>query len=72
MMSGQLNVSTFWNITKYSSQEINYSVWYPMIKVFEYISSVFPLSKEEVNFILIKVKHKKLSNEKYWSLNRKI
>jgi len=72
MMGGQPNVFTFWKVTKYLSQEIDYSVWYPMIKAFEFISCAFPLSKEAVNFILIKVKHNKLSNEKYGFLNRKI
>jgi len=56
MIAGHLNVPTFWNITKYLSQEMEYSVWYPMIKMFEYISNVFPLSNEKVNFMLIKVK----------------
>jgi len=72
MIAGNINVSTFWKITRYSSQEMEYSVWYPMIKMFEYVSTVFPLSNEKVNFNSIKVKHNKLTNEKYWSLNKKI
>jgi len=72
MIGSYQNASIFWKVTKYLSQEIDYSAWYPMIKVFEYISSVFPLSKEAVSFILIKVKHNKLSNEKYGFLNGKI
>jgi len=62
---GHLNVSIFWSVTKYLSQEMEYSAWYPMIKIFEYVSNVFPLSNENINFTLIKVKHNNLSNEKY-------
>jgi len=40
----KLNVSIFWELTKYLSQETDYVAWYPMIKVFEYMSTVFPFS----------------------------
>jgi len=40
----QLNASVFWELTKYLSQETDYVAWYPMIKVFEYMSTVFPFS----------------------------
>ena len=50
MMNRQLDVSVFWNLTQFLSQETNFDVWYPMIKVFEYISITIPLSKEEIKF----------------------
>jgi len=31
MMARQLNVSIFWELTEYLSQEIDYVAWYPMI-----------------------------------------
>jgi len=55
MIERQLNISIFWELTKYLSQETDYAAWYPMIKAFEYVSIVFPLSDEDVNFIHIKV-----------------
>ncbi|XP_018367797.1 PREDICTED: aminopeptidase M1-like [Trachymyrmex cornetzi] len=51
MMENQLDVSIFWNLTQFLSQETNYVVWYPMIKVFEYMSTIFPISKDEIMFI---------------------
>jgi len=50
-MAHELNVSIFWELTKYLSQETNYVAWYPMIKVFEYMSTIFPFS----SYINIKV-----------------
>jgi len=44
MMARQLNVSIFWELTKYLSQETDYVAWYPMIKIFEYMSILFPSS----------------------------
>ncbi|XP_018365778.1 PREDICTED: uncharacterized protein LOC108762992 [Trachymyrmex cornetzi] len=32
MMNRELDVSAFWNLTKFLSQETNFVVWYPMIK----------------------------------------
>jgi len=55
MIERQLNISIFWELTKYLSQETDYAAWYPMIKAFEYISSVFPLPEDKINFIRIKV-----------------
>jgi len=55
MMNRQLDVSVFWNLTQFLSQETNFDVWYPMIKVFEYISITIPLSKEEIKFTDIMV-----------------
>ncbi|KAG5331488.1 AMPE aminopeptidase, partial [Acromyrmex heyeri] len=43
-MERQLNVSLFWNLTQYFySHETNFVVWYPLLKVFEYISFSIPL-----------------------------
>jgi len=42
MMARQFNVSIFWELTKYLSHETDYGAWYPMIKVFEYMSTIFP------------------------------
>jgi len=42
MMERQLDESIFWKLTKYLSQETDYIAWYPMIKVFEYMSTIFP------------------------------
>ncbi|KYN19672.1 Glutamyl aminopeptidase [Trachymyrmex cornetzi] len=60
MMERQLDVSLFWNLTQFLSQETNYVVWYPMIKVFEYMSTIFPFSKEGVQFIDIEAKFREL------------
>jgi len=42
MIERQFNVSIFWELTKYLSQETNYVAWYPMIEVFEYMSTILP------------------------------
>ncbi|KYN19648.1 Glutamyl aminopeptidase [Trachymyrmex cornetzi] len=60
MMERQLDVSLFWNLTQFLSQETNYVVWYPMIKVFEYMSTIFPISKDGIKFIDIKAKFREL------------
>ncbi|XP_018351804.1 PREDICTED: glutamyl aminopeptidase-like [Trachymyrmex septentrionalis] len=61
MMERQLNVSVFWNLTQFLSQETNFIVWYPMFKVFEYISNIFPYSKNEIKYIdIIKEKLRKM------------
>jgi len=37
----KFNISVFWELTNYLlSQETDYSMWYPMIKMFEYVSNV--------------------------------
>jgi len=51
MMAHQLDVSIFWEVTNYLSQETNYVAWYPMIEVFEYMSIILPFP----SFINIKV-----------------
>jgi len=55
MMERQLNVSIFWELTKYVSQETNYIAWYPMIKVFEYMSTILPILPYKFEFVDIKV-----------------
>ncbi|XP_018356903.1 PREDICTED: glutamyl aminopeptidase-like [Trachymyrmex septentrionalis] len=60
MMNRQLDVSVFWNLTQFLSQETNFVVWYPMIKVFEYMSITIPFSKEEIKFTDIMDKFRKL------------
>ncbi|XP_071566338.1 glutamyl aminopeptidase-like [Temnothorax nylanderi] len=54
LLTRQINATEFWALAKYLTQETDYVAWYPMLKVFEYISSVLPLSKYEINFIHIK------------------
>jgi len=55
MIAHQLNVSIFWELTKYLSQETDYVAWYPMIKVFEYMSTIFPFPLYKLKHIDIKV-----------------
>ncbi|KYM97312.1 Aminopeptidase N [Cyphomyrmex costatus] len=62
MMEHQLNASIFWNLTQYLSQETNYVAWYPMFKIFEYMSTIFPFSEEEIKFDF-KTKFTELLNE---------
>jgi len=41
----KFNISMFWELTNYLlCQETDYSTWYPMIKMFEYVSNVIPFS----------------------------
>jgi len=56
-MAHQLNVSIFWELIKYLSQETNYVAWYPMIKALEYMSTIFPFpsTRNEFQYIDIKV-----------------
>ncbi|XP_072754164.1 aminopeptidase N-like [Anoplolepis gracilipes] len=51
----QIDSSIFWNLTSYLAQETNYIVWYPMIKAFEHMSSIFPLPDEKVKTIKDKI-----------------
>jgi len=44
MMARQLDISIFWELTEYLLQETDFVAWYPMIKVFEYMSIIFPFS----------------------------
>jgi len=54
-MAHQLNVSIFWELTKYVSQETNYVAWYPIIKAFEYMSTIFPFLPYQSGYVDIKV-----------------
>jgi len=64
-MSHQFNVSTFWELTKYLSHETDYVAWYPMIKVFEYMSTIFPFPLYKFKRISIKV----MTNKYYLTKN---
>jgi len=55
MMERQLNVSIFWELTKYLSRETDYVAWYPMIKILEYMSTMFPFPPYKFKYIDIKV-----------------
>ncbi|XP_072767118.1 glutamyl aminopeptidase-like isoform X2 [Anoplolepis gracilipes] len=57
MINGQLNSSLFWNLTSYLGQETNYIAWYPMIKAFEHMSSIFPFPDKGVQNIKEKIKN---------------
>ncbi|XP_072749382.1 aminopeptidase N-like [Anoplolepis gracilipes] len=57
MINGQLNSSLFWNLTSYLGQETNYIAWYPMIKTFEHMSSIFPFPDKGVQNIKEKIKN---------------
>jgi len=46
-----INISVFWELTKYLSQETNYVAWYPMIEVFGFMSTILPFP----SYINIKV-----------------
>jgi len=54
-MARQFNLSVFWELTKYLSQETDYVAWYPMIKIIEYMSNIFPFSENEIFIDNIKV-----------------
>ncbi|KYM93608.1 Aminopeptidase N [Cyphomyrmex costatus] len=60
LVTRQLNISIFWELTRYLSQEIDYVAWYPMIKVFEYISNIFPFSQDHTFIDNVKEKLRKL------------
>jgi len=45
----------FWKLANYLSQETDYSAWYPMIKMFEYVSNMIRFSKHPIGYT-IKVK----------------
>lgn len=45
LLERDINADFFWNLTNYLSQETDFVAWYPMFKVFESISSMFPLAK---------------------------
>ncbi|XP_070155132.1 aminopeptidase N-like [Polyergus mexicanus] len=48
---GQLDLDIFLELAKYLSQETDYVAWYPMIKVLEDMSSIFPILDERVDLV---------------------
>ncbi|XP_029670347.1 aminopeptidase N-like [Formica exsecta] len=55
MKTGQMNLSTFVNLTEYLSHETNYVAWYPMFKALEDMSNIFLFSSEEINHLKEKI-----------------
>ncbi|XP_070162611.1 aminopeptidase N-like [Polyergus mexicanus] len=55
MIAKQLRPSLFWKIASYLYQEKDYIAWYPMIKAFERISSIFSLPEERTERIKRKI-----------------
>ncbi|TGZ37501.1 Aminopeptidase N [Temnothorax longispinosus] len=47
MMSGKINSSIFWELTSYLSQETDYVAWYPMLKVIERMSYIYPFPESQ-------------------------
>lgn len=45
MMTKQIDSDIFFNLTSYLSRETDYVAWYPMIKIFEYLSGFLPYRK---------------------------
>ncbi|XP_018401263.1 PREDICTED: glutamyl aminopeptidase-like [Cyphomyrmex costatus] len=60
MMEGQYVPHMFWNLTRYLTHVTDYVAWYPMIKIFQYVSTLIPFSVDEVKYIDIKEKCKEL------------
>jgi len=44
-LENKLDFSVFWEIINYLPQEKDYVAWYPMIKIFEYMSNMFAFPK---------------------------
>jgi len=44
-MEKKSNLSLFWELKKYLSRETDYVAWYPVIKVFEYLSTFISFSE---------------------------
>ncbi|XP_029667262.1 aminopeptidase Ey-like isoform X2 [Formica exsecta] len=55
MKTGQMNLSTFLNLTEYLSHETDYVAWYPMFKALEDMSNIFLFSSEEINHLKEKI-----------------
>ncbi|KAL6429126.1 hypothetical protein ACFW04_008124 [Cataglyphis niger] len=55
MVKKQLPPSIFWKLTKYLWIEKDYIAWYPMLKAFERISSIFLLPEERTERIMRKI-----------------
>ncbi|KYM96082.1 Aminopeptidase N [Cyphomyrmex costatus] len=60
MMEGQFVPYMFWDLTTYLTHVTDYVAWYPMIKIFQYVSTLIPFSVDEVRYIDIKEKCMKL------------
>ncbi|XP_011879068.1 PREDICTED: aminopeptidase N-like [Vollenhovia emeryi] len=45
LLNNKLDFSLFKNLTNYLSNDINYAVWYPVFKIMEEISGVFPFQR---------------------------
>jgi len=56
-------------IAEYLSQETDYVAWYPMIKVFEYMSTVFPFPLHKFKGIDIKVLSQYYLDKNYLTKN---
>jgi len=71
MIEHQFNVSIFWELTKYLSQETDFVAWYPMIKIFEYMSTIFPFLFTTYEFLYIGIKVIIIINKYYLKTNVK-
>lgn len=49
----QFNISMFLKLTNYLRQETDYTAWYPMTKIFEYISNAIPLYTHSTESIIM-------------------
>lgn len=45
MMMHKLDYDIFINLTSYLARETDYVAWYPMFKIFEYLSPLLPLEE---------------------------
>ncbi|XP_072755262.1 aminopeptidase N-like [Anoplolepis gracilipes] len=51
---GKIDQDVFWKITRYLHREGNYTVWYPMFKAIELMSSTFPLHEDSSRIRFLK------------------
>ncbi|XP_029162557.1 aminopeptidase N-like isoform X2 [Nylanderia fulva] len=49
-INNKLNFCLFWKLVKYLWREKDYIAWYPMFKIFEYISNIYALQYNPVQF----------------------
>ncbi|XP_025268327.1 aminopeptidase N-like [Camponotus floridanus] len=54
-MRGTVNFSIFLNLTEYLSRETDYVAWYPMFKILEDISRIFPFPDKIFNIFKTKI-----------------
>jgi len=45
MTTGEYDYSIFFSIMNHLSPETNYTAWWPMLKIFEYLSHYFPFEE---------------------------